>query len=123
MSKRRRGQSVCLNGWRRLPTDKHQLGQVCEAILTEHMMRLGYYIFRPLAHQGPCDLICINEEGEVVLLDSKSDAFRVNPGRTKPDRIYRKRSTLQKCLNVRMAYVDADTRNVYIKPPLDEPTD
>ncbi len=61
------------------------------------MLRLGYYIFRPLAHQGPCN---------VVLLDSKSGAFRVNPGRKKPARIYRKRSPPQKKrLNVRMAYV------------------
>lgn len=123
MSKRRRGLKGFRNGWRRLPTDKHQLGQVCEAILTEYMLRLGYYIFRPLAHQGPCDLICINEEGEVVLLDSKSDAFRVNPGRKIPARIYRKRSDLQKCLNVRMAYVDSATRNVYISPPIEGPVD
>jgi len=86
--------------------------------LTEYMLRLGYYIFRPLAHQGPADLICVNEEGEIVLLDSKSDSFRTNPGRKKPARIYRKRSDLQKKLNVRMAYVDEETRAVVISPPL-----
>jgi len=101
-----------------LPDRKHQLGQVCEAILTEYMLRLGYFVFRPLAHQGPADLICVNEAGNIILLDSKSDKKRINPGRKKPDRIYRKRSDLQKKLNVRIAYVDSETRKISIIPQL-----
>jgi len=101
-----------------LPDSRHQLGQVCEAILTEYMLRLGYFVYRPLAHQGPADLICLNELGDLVLLDSKADSWRVNPGRKAPSRIYRKRSRLQKRLNVRMAYVNSETAEVYITPPL-----
>jgi len=83
------------------------------------MLRKGYYVFRPLAHQGPADLICVNEDGKIVLLDSKADKFRLNPNRRIPNRIYRKRSDVQKKLNVRIAYVDRKTRGVYIKPPLE----
>ena len=112
--------SVLLTVWLRLVlNDLHHLGQHCEAVLTEYIVRRGFWVFRPLANYGPADLICINSYGDIVLLDSKSDNFRVNPGCTKPARIYRKRSSIQKLLNVRMAYVNAKTRTVYIKPPLD----
>jgi hypothetical protein len=80
------------------------------------MLRRGYFVYRPLAHQGPADLICVNEMGDIVLLDSKSDKKRVNPGRKKATRIYRPRSDVQKRLDVRIAYVDAETRAVVIVP-------
>ena len=80
------------------------------------MLRLGYFVYRPLAHQGPADLICVNEAGDIILLDSKSDKKRMNPGR----KIYRKRTDLQKKLNVRMAYVDSETRKISIIPQLNQ---
>lgn len=83
------------------------------------MLELGYYVFRPLAAQGPADLICVNDTGQIILLDSKSDSKRINPGRSKPERIYRKLSDTQKLLNVRMAYVNKDERTVFIKPPIE----
>lgn len=86
--------------------------------MTEYMLHLGYFVFRPLAHQGPADLICINEAGDIILLDSKSDKKRINPGRKNASRIYRARSDVQKRLDVRMAYVDAETRAVRIVPQL-----
>tara|TARA_R110000824_G_scaffold11224_1_gene48608 strand:+ start:1202 stop:1513 length:312 start_codon:yes stop_codon:yes gene_type:complete len=101
-----------------LPDSRQQLGQVCEAILTEYMLRLGYFVYRPLAHQGPADLICVNEAGNIILLDSKSDKKRINPGRKKATRIYRPRSDVQKRLDVHIAYVDAKTRAVHITPRL-----
>ena len=82
------------------------------------MLRLGYFVYRPLAAQGPADLICVNEVGRIILLDSKSDAKRINPGRKKASRIYRPRSAAQKRLDVHMAYVDAETRAVEIIPKL-----
>jgi hypothetical protein len=53
------------------------------------------------------------------LLDSKQDAKRVNPGRSKPARIYRPLTAIQKRLGVRMAYIDIETRDVWIVPLLD----
>jgi len=43
----------------------------------------------------------------------------VNPGRTNPARIHRKRTALQKKMGVRLAYVDEEKRTIWIKPPLD----
>lgn len=63
-------------------------------------------------------MIGISEEGDVVLLDAKQVAYRVNPGRKTPARIHRKRSELQRKIGCRVAYVDIETRHVHIVPPL-----
>lgn len=99
---------------------KQQIGVLCEAILREHLIRNGYFVFTPIGQQGPADLIAIDSQtGEVVLFDSKADRKRVNPGRKIPDRIHRKRTALQKQMGVRLAYVDEEKRTIWITPPLD----
>ena len=99
--------------------DNHLLGQLCEAIVIEYYLRKGCYIMVPLSHQGPADLCIIDpSDASVLLLDVKSDKWRVNTKRRTPSRIYRPRSPLQKKLDVRMAYTNADTRDIKILPPL-----
>jgi hypothetical protein len=102
-----------------LPDFRQQQGQICETILTEYLLRQGYYVLRPLAGQGPVDCVAYNEDGLILLLDSKQDAARVNPGRKVAARIYRPLSPVQKLLGVRTAYVDLITRDVHIVPPID----
>lgn len=101
-----------------LPDFRQQNGQICEAILTEWLLRRGFYVCRPIAAQGPVDVIAYNDEGDVFFFDSKQDAARVNPGRGKSERIYRAKTPAQKLLNVRTAYVDINTREVTIVPPI-----
>ena len=99
---------------------RQQLGVLCEAILREHLIRNGYFVYTPIGQQGPADLIAINSKtGKVVLFDAKTDRKRVNPGRTNPARIHRKRTALQKKMGVRLAYVDEEKRTIWITPPLD----
>jgi len=59
-------------------------------------------------HDSPIDIVAVGQDGEILLLDSKADNKRVNTARSKPSRIYRPRSQLQKKLGVRIAYVEAD---------------
>ena len=59
------------------------------------------------------DLVAVNEDG-VQLIQVKKKAERVNPGRSKPARIPRVRTQLQKELNVQFVYVNVDTREVSI---------
>ena len=103
-----------------MPDFRQQQGQICETILTEWLLRQGYYVLRPLAGQGPVDCVAYNDDGEILLLDSKQDASRVNPGRKVAARIHRPRSPLQKLLGVRTAYVDFETRDVHVVPPINE---
>ena len=102
-----------------MPDLRQQQGQICETILCDYLLRRGFWIFRPPAAQGPVDVIAINEKAEMFLFDAKKESKRVNPGRNKSDRIYRGRSDLQKLLGCRIAYVDIDTQDVYIVPPID----
>jgi hypothetical protein len=104
-----------------MPDYKQQNGQICEVILTEWLLREGYYVMRPMAAHGPIDVIACSEKGDIYLLDAKQDSKRVNPDRKKPSRIYRVvKKGAQRALGVRIAYVDIDSRDVQIVPPLSE---
>jgi hypothetical protein len=98
----------------------HQDGEICETILAEYLIRAGYLVFRPTAVTGPVDIVAVHPDtGNVYLLDSKKDKKRIQQPRKTPTRIYRKLTDTQKKLGVRMAYVNMDTREVLIRPPLD----
>ena len=92
---------------------RHIDGDVCEMIAAEHFLRLGYWVFYPSQSHSPIDLVIVNEEG-VQPIQVKKDAGRVNPGRNRSARIYRKRTPLQKSLGVQFVYVNVDTRRVYL---------
>jgi hypothetical protein len=84
--------------------DFHQQeGRIAEAILTEYFLRLGYYVFAPMAAYGPIDLVVVNPETrEVVLLDAKKNHERTKgwQGRAPNHRIHRMRTPIQKKLGV-----------------------
>ena len=101
-----------------MPDYRQQQGQICETILTEWLLREGYYVLRPLAGQGPVDCVAYNDDGQILLLDSKQDAMRTNPGRKVAARIHRVLSPTQKLLGVRTAYVNIDTRDVHFVPAI-----
>jgi hypothetical protein len=97
---------------------RHTEGQICETILAEYLLRQDMYVFKPEATMCPVDVIAISKKGTIYLFDAKKDAARTWPGRKKKTRIHRALTPFQKLLGVRMAYVDINTRNVHIVPPL-----
>ena len=102
---------------------RHTEGQICETILAEYLLRQDMYVFKPEATSCPVDVIAISKKGTIYLFDAKKDAERIWPGRKSKQRIYRVLSPFQKLLGVRMAYVDINTRNVHIVPPLKPKTE
>jgi hypothetical protein len=101
--------------------DKNQqTGCLSETILTEWLIRKDWYVARPVGQQGPADVVAYNEDGEILLLDSKTDGSRVIKGRKSASRIYRTLTDVQKKIGVRVAYVDPETRQVTIIPPLEK---
>ena len=97
-----------------MPDTRHQTGDVCESILAEYLLRKDWWVFLPLSSYGPVDVVAITPEAEIFLFDSKADRFR----KIQNNRIYRVRSALQKKLNVRMAYVNENTRTIHFVPSL-----
>jgi hypothetical protein len=73
-----------------------------------------------MAGHGPVDVVAYNDEGQFYFLDAKQDASRTSKDRKKPHRIHRPLSVTQRLLNVRIAYVNIDTGEVHIVPPLEE---
>ena len=99
----------------------HSDGKLCELYLEEHLWKLGFWVFKPIGDPSPADFIAVSPSGDIFLLDSKKDSFRVNPHRKTPTRIHRVLSPVQKLLGVRMAYVNMETREVTVVPPLYPP--
>ena len=118
-SRPRTAQSGTQSAWSLLPDYRQQQGQICETILTEWLLRQGYYVMRPLAAQGPVDCVAYNDAGQILLIDAKQDAHRTNPGRKNPSRINRIRTPLQTVLGVRTAYVTFEKRAGHFVPALD----
>jgi outer membrane protein W len=103
---------------------KHIKGQISETILTEYFLRYRFYVFRPLAGFGPIDIVVISSQtGNTYLLDAKATSKRKLKGRVGLQPIYRNLSKEQKLLGVRIAYVDIKTREVEIRPRIQEITD
>ena len=71
---------------------------VCELIAAEYFMTRVYWIFMASQSCSPIDLIAVNENGPRLLQVKKNDT-RVDLGRSKPARIHRVRTELQKQLN------------------------
>lgn len=82
---------------------------VAAAILTKN----NYDVFHPLQGHGPVDLIAV-KDGEIILLDIKTNAKRINSGRVTPSRITRQRSEKQKRMGVRIAYYDIEDLQLHI---------
>ena len=99
----------------------HSDGKLCELYLEEWLFERGYWVLKPTAEPCPADFVAISPSGDIFLLDSKKESFRVNPHRKKPTRIHRVLSPVQKLLGVRMAYVNMETREVTVVPPLYPP--
>lgn len=96
-------------------SDKRRVGALCEAIATEHFFSQGYFIFHPWFGIGPVDLICVKTNPpEILLLDVKADAARMQRGRNFPTRISRTLSPHQRRLGVRICYVNPQTRSVHL---------
>ena len=96
----------------------HQTGTRSELVVSEHLVGLGFYVFSPVVHQqGPVDIVAVNDEGDVFLIDAKTDTKRLNRNAKTPSRIYRIKSDLQKKLGVIHAYV-TKTGDVHFVPSL-----
>jgi len=107
----------------------HNKGLISETILTEYFLRHKFYVFKPTAAFGPIDLVVISSEtGNMYMLDAKTESFRKLKGRSGKYksgkyRISRVLSEEQQKMGVRIAYVNMDTREINITPPIPELTE
>lgn len=87
-------------------TEKHRRGAECEARVCLHLITRGWYCFtQEFRATGPCDIVALHEDGHKILVDAKSDARRINPGRRVHSRINRVPTEMQRRLGVIFGYV------------------
>ena len=102
-----------------MPDWRQQEGQACETILTLWLLRRGFYVCRPLAAHGPVDVVAYDDHGRLYLLDAKKEHRRLSKNRKTATRIHRPLKLNQRLLGVRVAYVDMESGDCHIVPPLE----
>ena len=87
---------------------KHIKGDRAELIAAEYFINLGYSVHKNISQHGPVDLVIIDEDrtGDVILIDVKALSLRTKNGW----KVNRTPSKKQKELDVKLVYVDLDTR-------------
>ena len=94
---------------------KHIKGDRAELIAAEYFINLGYSVHRNISQHGPVDLVIIDEDrtGDVILIDVKALSLRTKNGW----KVNRTPTKKQRELDVKLIYVDLDTREVYDAMP------
>ena len=89
---------------------KHIKGDRAELIAAEYFIGLGYSVARNMSQHGPVDLVLIDEDGtgDVILVDVKAISLRTKNGY----KVNRTQTKKQKELDVQLAFVDLETREV-----------
>ena len=55
---------------------KHKKGFTSHLHAIQYLTKLGYWVFDNISKLGPCDLIGLNDKGEILLVDVKSTSKR-----------------------------------------------
>jgi hypothetical protein len=75
----------------------------------------NYYVFDNVSGLGPCDVIAMNEKGNITKIDIKSESIR-KTGKYKGYKINRSPSVSQKNLGIKLLMVK-DTGECYFYEP------
>ena len=94
---------------------KHKKGFTSHLYAIQYLTKLGYWVFDNISKLGPCDLIGLNDKGEILLVDVKSTSKR-KTGTHAGYFIKRAPSKQQKKLGIRILMVSKDGSCVFEKP-------
>ena len=89
--------------------DIHVKGKEAENLAQIYFLKKGYHVFNNVSQQGCIDMVVVNKNNEVIKVDVKSVCRRKRDGW----KINRCRTPLQKKLDVKILYVDADKKECY----------
>ena len=81
---------------------KHKKGFTAHMHAIQYLTKLGYWVFDNISKLGPCDLIGLNNKGEILLVDVKSTSKR-KTGNFAGYFIKRSPTKLQKKLKIRIS--------------------
>ena len=94
---------------------KHKKGFTAHIHAIQYLTKLGYWVFDNISKLGPCDLIGLNDKGEILLVDVKSTSKR-KTGNFAGYYVKRVPTKQQKELGIRILMVSEDGSCVFEKP-------
>ena len=60
---------------------KNEKHLICSLIAQSDLMQKGYFVFKPINRHRPCDLIILNQDGEVFLVEVSSAQYNEISGK------------------------------------------
>ena len=93
---------------------KHQKGFLNHLRAIEWLTAQEYYVFDNISGLGPCDLIALGEDGEIIKIDVKSESTRKS-GRFAGYKIKRILSDAQKKMGVKLLMVSDEGKCYFYK--------
>ena len=94
---------------------KHKKGFTSHLHAIQYLTKLGYWVFDNISKLGPCDLIGLNDKGEILLVDVKSTSKR-KTGSFAGYYVKRVPTKQQKELGIRILMVSDDGSCTLEKP-------
>ena len=94
---------------------KHKKGFTSHLHAIQYLTKLGYWVFVNISKLGPCDLIGLNDKGEILLVDVKSTSKR-KTGNFAGYYVKRVPTKQQKELGIRILMVSDDGSCTLEKP-------
>ena len=94
---------------------KHKKGFTSHLHAIQYLTKLGYWVFDNISKLGRCDLIGLNEKGEILLVDVKSTSKR-KTGNFAGYYVKRVPTKQQKELGIRILMVSDDGSCTLEKP-------
>ena len=93
---------------------KHQKGFLNHLRAIEWLTAQEYYVFDNISCLGPCDLIALGEDGEVIKIDVKSESTR-KTGKFAGYKITRQVSNSQEKMGVKLLMVSETGKCYFYK--------
>ena len=94
---------------------KHKKGFTSHLHAIQYLTKLGYWVFDNISKLWPCDLIGLNDKGEILLVDVKSTSKRMT-GNFAGYYVKRVPTKQQKELGIRILMVSDDGSCTLEKP-------
>ena len=93
---------------------KHKKGFLNHWRAIEWLTKHEYYVYSNVSGLGPCDLIAMDMDGNIIKIDVKSESIR-KTGRLAGYKIIRKLSQIQKNMGVKLLMVTDDGKCYFYK--------
>ena len=93
---------------------KHKKGFLNHWRAIEWLTKHEYYVYSNVSGLGPCDLIAMDMDGNIIKIDVKSESIR-KTGRFAGYKIRRKLSQIQKNMGVKLLMVTDDGKCYFYK--------